>query len=293
MRKNVKRLVAYAAAFSTLLSTTSLAYAESNYVNGGRWIDKKNLVWEYNDGATLDVGRGSIFSEIHPEIADPEYYLKEYYCYPDETETTYKSQGQIKTPYNNCMDEAFPLLKEFLHSFDWINSDEATRYEKVYARIASGQSGNVAGGAHTNQRWQILRTGTGVCEEFSTDFANLCKLVGLECVTYQPSVNHSDCLMKIGQQWLTVNPTDGTVAYSNSHLVPVDFETEYNRYANEVKNSEWYQEQMQHAEWWKQVEAGEMTKIEYYQRLYPDMSESEIQEKFLSWDGYVEGLGNN
>lgn len=272
-----KRLVALAIAGALIVGNVSTAFAGIDHVNGGYWTDKGTLIWTYDDGSTLEIGRGTVFSDIHPDVTDPEYFLKEYYCYPGEADISYNSQGQLKTPYNNYMDEALPLLQEFVHSFDWIHADEATRYERVYARIANGQSGNTAGGKHTKERWQLLRIGLGYCEEFSTDFANLCKVVGIECVTYHPSVNHQDCLMKIGSQWLTVNPTDGTMAYSNSHLVPVDFDIEYHRWENEYKNSEEYKAGMDRAEAGRKARAGEITWTEYYQMVYPDKTVLEIE----------------
>ena len=67
------------------------------------------------------MGSGAIFSDQHPEITDPEYYLKEWYNSPEEREQSIlNAHGEYKTPYNNYMDEAYPLLQEFLHSFDWI-----------------------------------------------------------------------------------------------------------------------------------------------------------------------------
>jgi len=272
-----KRLAALAITGTLVAINAATVLARTDHVNGGYWTDKRTLTWTYDDGNTLDIGRGTVFSDIHPDVTDPEYFLKEYYCYPGEADISYNSQGQLKTPYNNYMDEALPLLQEFVHSFDWIHADEATRYEKVYARIANGQSGNTAGGKHTKERWQMLRTGLGYCEEFSTDFANLCKVVGIECVTYHPSVNHQDCLMKIGNQWLTVNPTDGTIAYSNSHLVPVDFDTEYNRYENEIRNSAEFKKVMNEAELQRKAESGEITWTEYFQAVYPEKAVAEIE----------------
>jgi len=272
-----KRLAALAITGTLVAINAATVFAGTDHVSGGYWTDKRTLTWTYDDGSTLEIGRGTVFSDIRPDVTDPEYFLKEYYCYPGEADISYNSQGQLKTPYNNYMDEALPLLQEFVHSFDWIHADEATRYEKVYARIANGQSGNTAGGKHTKERWQMLRTGLGYCEEFSTDFANLCKVVGIECVTYHPSVNHQDCLMKIGNQWLTVNPTDGTIAYSNSHLVPVDFDTEYNRYENEIRNSAEFKKVMNEAELQRKAESGEITWTEYFQAVYPEKEVAEIE----------------
>lgn len=90
------------------------------------------------------MGGGFIFSDQHPEITDPEYYLKEWYNSPQEGEQSIlNAHGEYKTPYNNYMDEAYPLLQEFLHSFDWIHADEYTRYQKAFERVGAAYHGNI------------------------------------------------------------------------------------------------------------------------------------------------------
>ena len=90
------------------------------------------------------MGGGFIFSDQRPEITDPEYYLKEWYNSPQEGEQSIlNAHGEYKTPYNNYMDEAYPLLQEFLHSFDWIHADEYTRYQKAFERVGAAYHGNI------------------------------------------------------------------------------------------------------------------------------------------------------
>ena len=124
------------------------------------------------------MGSGAIFSDQHPEITDPEYYLKEWYNSPEEREQSIlNAHGEYKTPYNNYMDEAYPLLQEFLHSFDWIHADEYTRYQKAFERVGAAYHGNVydadAGYNRSKERWLVLRTGHGMCEQFSNEMAEL------------------------------------------------------------------------------------------------------------------------
>ena len=50
------------------------------------------------------MGGGFIFSDQHPEITDPEYYLKEWYNSPQEGEQSIlNAHGEYKTPYNNYL----------------------------------------------------------------------------------------------------------------------------------------------------------------------------------------------
>lgn len=123
--------------------------------------------------------------------------------------------GEYKTPYNNYMDEAYPLLQEFLHSFDWIHADEYTRYQKAFERVGAAYHGNVydadAGYNRSKERWLVLRTGHGMCEQFSNELAELCKLVGVRCEAYQSSAYHKRCLVQIGEIWYVVDPTNNGV----------------------------------------------------------------------------------
>ena len=60
------------------------AYAGNQGTHGGEWKDTESLRWEWQNGEMSFYGNGSIFSEQHPEISDPEYYLKEAVRYPGE-----------------------------------------------------------------------------------------------------------------------------------------------------------------------------------------------------------------
>lgn len=208
--------VILAGIFSAAVSMTALA--DNNGVNGGTWTDGENLTWETNDGTVTTFGRGPVFADEHPEITDPEYFLKEPITYPVEV---------------------LQELRKFVSSFDWIHSDELTRVQMVHDRISNG-----CGPDNRNRyeldidtpHFSVLLNGKGICKDFAAEFANLCKYVGVECVTYEPSFLHEACLVKIGDQWLATDPTDSTPFFlSNGKTYPVDFETEYNRYANEVQ----------------------------------------------------------
>ena len=202
-------------------------------INGGQFTDWNTLTWTANDGTETTYGRGPVFADIHPEITDPEYYLKEYYLYPGEVIGTVNSAGMTKQtdPTN-----ALGVLKTFLNSFDWIHSDELTRAEKVFNRIANGHNGNIydtTGVSGYEGGYRVLREGKGICQNFSDEFCGLANFVGLECETYYPSDAHQACLLKLNGQWFAVDPTSGTPFLSNATTYPVDYETEKNRYALE------------------------------------------------------------
>ena len=202
-------------------------------INGGQFTDWNTLTWTANDGTETTYGRGPVFADIHPEITDPEYYLKEYYLYPGEVIGTVNSAGMTKQtdPTN-----ALGVLKTFLNSFDWIHSDELTRAEKVFNRIANGHNGNIydtTGVSGYEGGYRVLREGKGICQNFSDEFCGLANFVGLECETYYPSDAHQACLLKLNGQWFAVDPTSGTPFLSNATTYTVDYETEKNRYALE------------------------------------------------------------
>lgn len=228
--KMKKRLVACLLAAGMVLSGAGTALADNTYSNGGYFSDPNTLTWEWNDGTVVTYGRGPVFSDVHPEITDPEYYLKELTQYPGETGVVYNSQGNPKADYS---DEAVAELQKFVNSFDWIHSDELTRAEMVFNRIANGFSGNYYK-ASMNPNWCVLLEGHGVCKDFAEEFATMCRIVGLECVTYTPSYMHEACLLKIGNQWYAVDPTSGAQFYSDITTHPVDYETELHRYENEM-----------------------------------------------------------
>lgn len=272
-----RRIFVVTMAMTMLISTAFPAYAAqfgSRYDANGVWSNTSNLTWTFNAGGdSVTVGRGPVFSDVHPEITDPEYFLKESILYPGETIGTQNSTGGYKSDYS----EALPFLQEFVNSFDWIHSDELTRVQKVFERIANGQRGNTYGDPVAGS-FSVLQYSKGVCMNFAGEFQRLAEFVGLECVTYAPSEMHVACLVKIGSQWIVVDPTNATSLYDNSYTVPVDYEIEYNRYSNEVRNSDWYKKQMEQVEWQRQAEAGEITWIEYYQRIYPGKTIEEIEE---------------
>lgn len=294
MKRIYKSIIATVMAMATLTATVFPAYAAQfgNVLDGnGIWSDTNNLTWTFNNGGSVTIGRGPVFSNVHPEITDPEYFLKESILYPGETIGAKNSAGGYKADYS----EALPLLQEFVNSFDWIHSDELTRLQKVFERIANGQSGNTEGSPVASS-FPVLQYGKGVCMSFASDFQRLASYVGLESVTYDQSAVHVACLVKINGQWITVDPYVNSPLFNNLRTVPVDYETEYNRYANEVNSSQWYQDQKEEFaradELKRRWEAGELTEEEYLRLLYPYLSEEKIQE-MVDWDGYVEGLGNN
>ena len=61
-----------------------------------------------------------IFSEQHPEISDPEYYLKEAVRYPGEANPGWNTKGEPKANYSWASVEE---LQKFVNSFDWIHLD--------------------------------------------------------------------------------------------------------------------------------------------------------------------------
>ena len=206
------------------------------------------------------MGTGYIYSDQHPEVTDAEYLLREYYCYPGEPNTSYNSQGVLKVPYNNHMDEALPLLQEFVHSFDWIHSDERTRYQKVYQRIGLPYVGekDPLSSSERNERFLALRQNRGMCSEISDEFAALCEIVGLECDTYLPSYAHQANLVRIGEQWYAVDPTQKRMSVCKA----VDYDAEYNRSAREFEASPDGERMRQWREIGQRLEAGEITQEE-------------------------------
>mgnify|MGYP000010877473 FL=1 len=234
------------------------------------------------------MGSGFIFSDQHPEITDPEYYLKEWYNSPEEREQSILNvHGEYKTPYNNYMDEAYPLLQEFLHSFDWIHADEYTRYQKAFERVGAAYHGNVydadAGYNRSKERWLVLRTGHGMCEQFSNELAELCKLVGVRCEAYQSSAYHKRCLVQIGEIWYVVDPTDNGV----KNCKAVDYAAERDRYKNEYFASEEAQKLQEQLDMGEKAQKGEITWREYFHYLFPDYTDEQIQSQLgMSYEEY-------
>ena len=109
------------------------AYAGNQGTHGGEWKDTESLRWEWQNGEMSFYGNGSIFSEQHPEISDPEYYLKEAVRYPGEANPGWNTKGEPKANYSWASVEE---LQKFVNSFDWIHLDEKTRLLYVHNRIA-------------------------------------------------------------------------------------------------------------------------------------------------------------
>ena len=85
-----------------------------------------------------------------------------------------------------------------------------------------------AGYNRSKERWLILRTRHGMCEQFSNELAELCKLVGVRCEAYQSSAYHKRCLVQIGEIWYVVDPTNNGV----KNCKAVDYAAERDRYKN-------------------------------------------------------------
>lgn len=288
MRKIAGNIAALGLAgiFAAAMSITALA----DPINGGYWKD--DSIWISNNGPAYDIGKGATFSEEHPEITDPEHFLKDSINYPGE-DHGYSSKGH---PKSNYTEGTLLLLKKFVNSFDWIHSTELERFKAVYNRIGVGNHGNVYSAENPAPvSFRILETGRGICMDYSGDFRELARYVGLECVDYVPRFMHSANLVKINGQWFATDPSLGEPTFSNGKTYMVDYETELNRYANEVKATDWYQKQMKDAvnqvEWEKQLKAGLITEMEYRRLLFPEKTDEEINE-YYSWSGYVDGLGN-
>jgi len=278
-----KRLAAFAlVGFIMIANATSVFAATFGSIGDsaakGTWSDTNNLTWTWWDGSgSVVIGAGPKFGDVHPEIIDPEYFLKENICYPGENVGARNSQGQPKAGYT---EGTLPLLQEFVNSFDWIHSDEVTRLKKVHDRLANGKNGNTIerGGALVS--FPVLQDKKGNCGNYAGEFTKLCNYVGLECVSYTSGENHASCLVNINGQWITVDPYIETGLFDNSYTVPVDYETERYRYENKLRNSAEFKAVMDMAEAARKARAGEITWTEYYQLAYPGMSVEEIKQLY-------------
>ena len=263
----------------------------------GNWIDQANLTWQFENGETATIGTGPRFSDEHPEITDPEYYLKQWVLYPGETSGT-ALDGTMKSNYSADL----PLLQKYLQESDWIHKTEAERFWMIYDRLAVGHHGNQYGhSGATGHSFSVLADGMGVCGNYAADIERLAKFVGLEAVTDNSAYIHETALVKVNGQWLYV---DGVVDTGNNPhelcyaVLPVDFNTEYKRYERELTSSSEYKEgetkiqnqiSLQERYW-----AGEMTNLEYYRALCKicDSSVTDEQVKALysdmnlDWNGY-------
>lgn len=63
------------AAFLTGAGAVS-ALAAEGYANGGYWSNQDTMEWTLQNGTAEVYGRGPVFSELHPEITDPEHYFR-------------------------------------------------------------------------------------------------------------------------------------------------------------------------------------------------------------------------
>lgn len=154
------------------------AYAGNQGTHGGEWKDTESLIWEWQNGEMSFYGNGSIFSEQHPEITDPEYYLKEAVRYPGEANPGWNTKGEPKANYSWASLEE---LQKFVNSFDWLHSDEKTRLLYVHNRIANGEGGfnqNHYGSPEEAKDFPVLEGGVGVCRDFAEEFQFLCRIVG-------------------------------------------------------------------------------------------------------------------
>ena len=288
-----KRLAAFAlVGFIMIANATSVFAATFGSIGDsaakGTWSDTNNLTWTWWDGSgSVVIGAGPKFGDVHPEIIDPEYFLKENICYPGENVGARNSQGQPKAGYT---EGTLPLLQEFVNSFDWIHSDEVTRLQKVHDRIAMGKHGN--GNQHSNGDWgasfNVLQNKKGNCGNYSSDFVRLCNYVGLECVAYTSAENHASCMVRINDQWITVDPYVNVGLFDNVRTVPVNYEIERYRYENEARNSAEFKAVMDMAEAQRKAEAGEITWTEYFQLVYPDKTVAEIEATLgMDMDSYA------
>lgn len=234
----------------------------------GYWSDKRNLTWTWWDGSgSVVIGNGPKYSDLHPDVTDPEFLLKEYVNYPGEGMTNLSSWGEPKANYD---DETLQLLKEFVNSFDWINSDELTRAKAVHDRIAVGNHGNKYGTKGITREyngWSVLRDKGGYCMNYAGEYRRLAQYVGLDCVEYSPNINHKICMVKINGQWITVDPSMEVSFWDNGVTVPVDFQIEHGRKEQEFKNSDVYNRIQEQNKLEEKYWSGEITYEELQEKV--------------------------
>lgn len=266
--------IAYASDNKSPLFTTRPASSAQGY-----WSDKENLTWTWwgesdgyttEDGESVLIGNGPRYSDLHPEVTDLEYLLKEYVNYPGDGLTNLNQWGEPKA---NFEVETLSLLQEFVNSFDWIHANELTRLKAVYNRIACGQNGNTYGYKKADAG-AILRYKNGNCQNYAEEFQRLAKTVGLECVVYEPYYNHVSNMVKINGQWITVDPTVNAVGngglFLNTETIPVDYETELKRYPEEQKQKDDYVQEQ------NQIKKVEELRDQYFR---DEISYDELQQK--------------
>lgn len=251
----------------TVTSTQSFGSLPDSAAKG-YWSNKENLTWTWWDGSgSVVIGNGPKYSDLHPEVTDREALLKEYVNYPGEGLTNLSSWGEPKANYD---EETLQLLREFVNSFDWINSDELTRMKAVHDRIAVGNYGNKYGTEGITREyngWSVLRDKGGICMNYAGEFWRLAQYVGLECVTYSPKVNHEICMVRINGQWITVDPSMEVSFWDNGVTVPVDFDIEYHRVENEFKQSDTYEKVQEENKLEEQYWNGEITYEELQKKV--------------------------
>lgn len=271
MRNSIIKKFVSAVLTAVLLSAVpfdALAGTPNDGINGGVFSDPDTLTWTTNDGTDITYGRGPRFCDVHPEITDPEYYLKNIVSLTGEKAGVY-----INIDAENNQDMETEELKKFVNSFDWIHSDELTRASQVHDRISNGYHGNTYEYPDFNhaERFPLLVNKKGQCGDFSDEFMKLARFVGLECETYTPSYLHQACLLRINDQWFATDPTSSLPFLSNSKTFPVDYHTEINRY-EEKADEKWDVYIKENPDSWvakldgldKRLAAGEITAEEYH-----------------------------
>ena len=122
-----------------------------------------------------------------------------------------------------------------------------------------------------------------MCEQFSNELAELCKLVGIRCEAYQSSAYHKRCLVQIGEIWYVVDPTNNGV----KNCKAVDYAAERDRYKNEYFASEEAQKLQEQLDLQKKAENGEISWCEYFRTIWPDVSDEQRQAWLgMSYDEY-------
>lgn len=122
-----------------------------------------------------------------------------------------------------------------------------------------------------------------MCEQFSNELAELCKLVGVRCEAYQSSAYHRRCLVQIGEIWYVVDPTNNGV----KNCKAVDYAAERDRYKNEYFASEEAQILQEQLDMGEKAQKGEITWREYFHYLFPDYTDEQIQSQLgMSYEEY-------
>lgn len=240
--------------------------------DGGQWINSDNLTWKSKEGEIVVIGRGPKYSDRHPEVTDREYILKDTVWYLNGAEfmdyddpNYWSSKGERKLLIHYA--DEYERLRTFVNSFDWIHSDELTRMTKVWEYVANGVNGNKYGTPSRDGYviFPLLEQKVGVCSDFAEAYCGLAKLIGLECVTYKPAVNHEACLVKVNGQWLTIDPTSGWSVLSD--VYPVDYETEYNRGEKEFRESDTWKKLQEEKSWQEKFQRGEISYEELGEKI--------------------------